>query len=52
MGNIFPVRQSKVHKLLKCLQAYMWYDDDISLTEHRLVGSFQFGKTVRNNLKP
>ena len=29
----------------------MWYQDDISLAEHRLVGTFQFGTTGTKKLK-
>ena len=30
---------------------YLWYHDDISLVDHRLVEPFQFGTTGRNKLK-
>ena len=51
LGKMFPVRPSKVHKLLKNNQTYMWYQDGISFAENRLVGTFQFGTTGRNKLK-
>ena len=51
LGNTFPVRPSKVHNLLQKNQTYVWYQDDISLVEHRLVGPLQFGTTGINKLK-
>ena len=51
LGEMLSVRTSKVHKLLQNNQTYMWYQDDISLAEHRLVGPLQFGTTGRNKLK-
>ena len=37
--------------ILKKLWGYVWYQDDVSLAEHRLVGPFQFGTTERKKLK-
>ena len=53
-GNLvkmFPVIPIKVHNLLQKNQTYVWYQYDISLAEHRLVGTFQFGTTGRKKLK-
>ena len=41
---MLPEIPSKVHKLLQKNQTNMWYQDEISLSEHRLVGTFQFVK--------
>ena len=46
--NILLVRPSKAQNLLPKNQTYVCYQDDISLAEHRLVVTFQFGKTGRN----
>ena len=51
MENIFPARQIKVNKLLQKNQTYVWYQDEIYLAEHNLVGPLQFGTTRRNKLK-
>ena len=51
LGKMFPVIPSKVHKLLQKNQKYVWYQDDISLDEYRLIGTFQLGTTVRKKLK-
>ena len=42
---------NKVHNLLHNIYKYIWYQYEISLDKHRLVGPFQFGTTVRNKLK-
>ena len=51
MRTMFPVGPSKVHNLLQKNQTQVWYQDDISLAEHRLVGPIQFGTTGRKKLK-
>ena len=51
LGKMLSVRPSKVHNLLQKNQTYVWYQDDIYLDEHRLVGTFQFGTTGRKKLK-
>ena len=51
LGKMLPVRPSKVNNLLQDNQTYICYQDDISLTDHRLVGPFQFGTTGINELK-
>ena len=51
LGNMLPVRPSKVHNLLQNNHKYFWYQDEISLDDHILVGLFKFGTTVRNKLK-
>ena len=48
---MLPVIPNKVHNLLKNIYKYVWYQDEISLDEHSLVGQFQFGTTGRNKLK-
>ena len=51
LGKMLSVRPSKLHNLLQKNQTCVWYQDDISLADHRLVGPFQFGTTGRNKLK-
>ena len=41
----------RVNRLLQRYHTYVWYQDDISLSNHRLVGPLQFGTTGRNKLK-
>ena len=50
-GKMFPVIASNVNNLLQNNHTYMWYQDNISLAEHRLVGPFQFGTKGRKKLK-
>ena len=51
MVKMFSVIPSKVHNLLQKNQTYVWYQDDISLSEHSLVGTIQLGTTGRKKLK-
>ena len=51
LGKMLPVTPSKVHNLLEKNQTHVWYQGDISLDGHRLVGPFQFGTAGRNKLK-
>ena len=51
LGNMWPVRQLIVNDFLKERQGCVWYQDEIYLAEHRLVGPFQFGTTGRNKSK-
>ena len=51
LGKMLPARPSKVQNLSKKNQTYVWYQDDISLAEYRLVGIFQFVTTNRKRLK-
>ena len=51
LGNMLLVRPSKVHNLLQENQKYVLYQYDISLADHILVATFQFGTTGRNKLK-
>ena len=51
LGSMLTVRPSKVQNLLQKNQTYVWYQDDIYLDEHRLVGTFQFETTGRKKLK-
>ena len=51
LGKMWPVRPLRVNEFLKKRQGYVWYQDEISLAEHRIVGPFQFGTTGRNELK-
>ena len=41
----------RVNYFLLKYQKYVWYQDYISLVDHRLVGPFQFGVTGRKKLK-
>ena len=49
LRNILPVRASKVHILLQNNQTYVWYQYEIFLANHRLVGPFQFGSQEERN---
>ena len=49
--NMFLVIPSKVHNLLQKNHMYLWYQYDISLSDHKMFGTFQFGTTGRNKLK-
>ena len=51
LGKMFQVRPIKVHNLLQKNQTYMWYQYDVSLAEHSLVGTIQLGTTGRKKLK-
>ena len=51
LGNMWPGRPLRVDEFLEKLQGYVWYQDDISLAEHRLAGTFQFVTKGRNKLK-
>ena len=47
LGKMLPVRPLRVNIFLHNYQTYVWYQDDISLAKHRMVGTFQFGTTGR-----
>ena len=47
---MLPVISGKVHNLSQKNHKYMWYQDDIYLDYHRLVGPLQFGTTGRKKL--
>ena len=51
LGKMFPVRPLRVNGFLQRYQTYVWYQDDIFLAKHSLVGPFQFETTGRKNLK-
>ena len=51
LGNMLPVRPLRVNDFLNKRQGYVWYQDDISVADNRLVGTFQFGTTGRKILK-
>ena len=51
LGKMFPVGPLRVKSFLQRYQEYVWYQYDISLDEHRLVGPLQFGTTGRKELK-
>ena len=51
LGKMFQVRPIKVHNLLQKNQTYTWYQYDVSLAEHRLVGPLKFGTAGRKKLK-
>ena len=46
-----PVIPSNVQNLIQKNHTYVWYQDDISLDEHRLVETIQFWTTGRKKLK-
>ena len=45
------VRPIRVNGFLQRYLGYMWYQYEISISEHRLVDTFQFGTTVRKKSK-
>ena len=49
--KMLPLIPSKVKTLLQKNHTYVWYQNYISISEHRLVGPFQFGTTGRKILK-
>ena len=51
LGTMFPVRQLRVNSFSHRYQIYLWYQYDISLDYHILVGPFQFFTTERKKLK-
>ena len=51
LGKMFPVRPLRVNNYLQKYQKYVWYQDEIYLADHRLVGPFQFGETGGKKLK-
>ena len=51
LGNIWPVRPPQVNDFLKKNQGCVWYQDNIFMDEHRMVGPFQFGTVGRKILK-
>ena len=51
LGKMLAVIPGKLHNLLQKNQTYMWYQDDISLDEHRLIGPLKFETTRRKTLK-
>ena len=48
---MLPVMPLRVNNFLKKYQKYVWYQDEISLVDHSLVRTLQFGATGRNKLK-
>ena len=48
LGKMFSVIPSKVHNMLQENQTSVWYQDDISMSDNRLVGTFQFGTIGEN----
>ena len=48
---MLPVRPLRVKVFLQRYQTYAWYQDNISLAEHSMVGPFQLRTTLRNKLK-
>ena len=49
--KMWPVRPLLLNEFLKKRRGYVWYQDYVSLAEHSLVGTFQFGTTGRKKLK-
>ena len=47
-----PVKPLRINDFLQKYQKYVWYQDEISQEEHKLVGPFQFWETGRNKLIP
>ena len=50
-GFFFPVRLLGVNYFLQKYQIYLWYQDEISLAEHRPIRPFQYVATGRRKLK-
>ena len=51
LEKMFPERPTRVKYFLRKYQKYVWYQDDISLSDYRLVNPFQFVATVIEELK-
>ena len=51
LGKMWPMRPLRVTEFLKKSQGYVWYQNDIYLAEHRLIGQLELGKNGRNKLK-
>ena len=49
--NMWPMRPLRVNDFLKKRQGYVWYQNDIYLAEHKLVGQLKLGTIGRNKLK-
>ena len=47
MLPVIPLRVNDFYRIIK----NMWYQDEICLEEHRLVGPYQFGSTERKKFK-
>ena len=45
------MRPIRVNVFLQRYQEYKWYQNDIYMAEHRLVGPLPFGTTARKKLK-
>ena len=50
-GKMILVRPLKVNGFLQRYKIYVWYQDNISLADHSMVGSFKFIKTGRKKLE-
>ena len=48
LGKMYLVKPLRVDDLINKHQVCVWYQYDISLADHSLVGTFQFGKTGQN----
>ena len=51
IGKMFPLNPLQVNDPQKKLQGYVWYQDDIFLAYHRLLGKLEFVTTRRNKIK-
>ena len=51
LGKMWSVRTLQVNDFLKKRRRYVWYQDEISLSEHSLVGTVQFRTKGRKKLK-
>ena len=51
LGKVWTVIPLQLRNFLKKHQGRVWYQDEIYLVEHRMVGAFQFETTGINKLK-
>ena len=49
--EILPVKPRKENNLQQKYHTYIWFQDDTTLTEHSLIGSFQFGMRETKKIK-
>ena len=51
IGKIYPVKPLKLNNLLKKNHICVWYQDEISLADNRLLRPFKTFTTGRNKIK-
>ena len=51
LGIFLPLRPLRVNSFLQKYQEYVWYYDDFSLVDHRMLGPFHFGERKNKEIK-